>query len=427
VTRASLNVGRGLRSALERYELTHPSSKVALEEMARSLPGGDTRSTTWFDPYPVVMERASGTEMVDIDGNTMIDFFGNYTSLIHGHAPSFIVKAVRTELERGWVFAAPMTAQAELGSLISGRVASVDLVRFTNSGTEAGLLALRLARAATGKARAAVAYCSYHGTSDEVSSDPMTTRSILYPYNDADGAQSVLMGSREEIAAVFVEPILGSGGLIPAELDFLMMLRQVCSEIGALLVVDEVMSFRLAYGGYQSHFALDPDLTMFGKVIGGGLPIGAVGGRAEIMSAADPRHDDAVAHGGTFNGNRLSMAAGAMALHFLTPSEIDRINALGERLRGALRESIDEHSLPLSVTGAGSLVNVHAAPDVSLPEEAQRAADGDLARYIHLSLLNRGMFIAPRGEMCISTPMEESTVGRALDAFADVAAELASL
>jgi len=404
------------------YVRTHLGSEDAIRRLAEVLPGGDTRTTTWFDPFPVVMDSAAGYTLTDVNGNRLIDFLGNYTALVHGHRPSFVVDAIRDALDSGWLFGAPLAEQEHLGRALKERVESVDLVRFTNSGTEASLLALRLARALTGRRRVAVARHSYHGSSDSLRAESPDV--VVFPYDDVDGTIDVLDAARDDLAAVFVEPVLGSGGVIPAQAEFLRVLRDWCSSHSVLLVFDEVMSFRLAYGGLQLAYNINPDLTVFGKIIGGGLPIGAVGGKHDILEVSAPGHASHFQHGGTFNGNRLAMVAGLAALLALNEAEIARINRLGERLRSQLREVIEQYQAGLSVTGIGSLLNLHAAPRVTTPEAAVAASGSLLARYLHLALINQGIFLAPRGEMCICTPMEEAAIDAATEAFASACAAL---
>ena len=402
-----------LAEAERRYRQLHPKSQAAGAELIRALPGGDTRTTTWYPPFPLVIERASGASMWDADGNEVLDFIGNYTALIHGHIPDFVVDAITAELPRGFIFAAPMREHGTLASEITTRVHSVDLVRFTNSGTEANLLAGRLARAATGRRTLAVAEHSYHGSWEDVDWKAAgSTGTAVFPINDIPRATAVL-DAAGPIAGIFIEPVLGSGGVIPVAPEFLHFLDEYARNTGALLVFDEVMTFRLGYGGMQGRLGISPSLTSFGKLIGGGLPIGAVGGRREIMECSDPRRSGSLAHGGTFNGHRLAMVGGVATLNALDGAEIDRINGLGEVLAQGIREIATRLDAPVSVTGCGSMLNLHSAPDVRTPTQAYDAAHSPLARAIHLELINEGVFMAARGELCISTAMDAGSIERA--------------
>ena len=414
------------QAAETEYVERHPGSRAAMDEMAAWLPGGDTRSTTWFRPFPLVMDSGDGVELIDVDGNVLIDCLGNYTALVHGHRPPFILEAIRAALGRDFLFGAPMREQGELARRIVDRLASAERVRFTNSGTEAGMVAARIARRFTGRTRLALAEYSYHGSYEPLVWEAAdATGSVTFPVNDVAGAERAL-DDAGPLAAVFLEPVLGSGGVIPVENDFLAWLREYTRRTGALLVFDEVMTFRLGYGGRQEVTGVRPDLTMLGKVIGGGMPVGAVAGRADVLAVTDPSLPGSMEHSGTFNGHRLTMTAGAAGLDALDRDAVERLNRLGDRLRDAVADAIATTGMPLSVTSCGSLLNVHAALGVRTPAQAEAAAHTDLARCLHLGLINRGVFAAHRGELCISTPMTEETVDRVAAAVGQVLAEAAA-
>jgi len=416
-----------LAAAEARYIEEHAGSRRAMERMAAWMPGGDTRSTTWFSPFPLVMDHAAGAEMTDVDGNVLVDFLGNYTALVHGHRAPFVVEAVLAALERDVLFGAPMLEQGELARRIVERLASADQVRFTNSGTEAGMVAARIARRFTGRERLALAEHSYHGSYEALVWEAAErTGMVTFPVNDIAAAERAL-DAAGPLAAVFLEPVLGSGGVIAADGDFLAFLREYTRRTGALLVFDEVMTFRLGYGGRQEATGIAPDLTMLGKIIGGGMPVGAVAGRADVLAVTDPSKPGSMEHSGTFNGHRLTMVAGAASLDALDRAAIECLNRLGDRLRDGLLEVAARSPVPVSVTSCGSLVNLHAAAGVTAPPQADAAAHSELARYLHLALINRGVFIAHRGEMCISTVMTDETVDRALAAVEDALAEAARL
>ena len=414
---------QAIEKATAEYEERHPRSRDTVRQMAAWLPGGDTRSTTWFDPYPIVVESAAGSEMTDVDGNVLLDFLGNYTLLVHGHCPPFIDEAIRRALSRGFLFGSPMREQGALAEHLIARLPSAERVRFTNSGTEATMLAARIARRFTGRRRLAIAHFSYHGSfEDLVWAAAEATGTALFPPDDADGAEAALRAAGP-LAAIFIEPVLGSGGVLPVPRDVLERLRRVADETGALLVFDEVMTFRLGYGGAQEGTGVTPDMTALGKIIGGGMPIGAVAGRAEVLAVTDPHRPDHMEHGGTFNGHRLAMVAGLASLQALDRAAIERINALGDRLAAGVRGAIAAHDVPVSITNVGSLLNFHAAPDVSTPAQAEEAAGAPLRRFLHLALVNRGIFLPTRCEMCISTAMTEETVDRAVAAVGGALAD----
>ena len=406
------------------YVRRHPRSREAVAELDRSLPGGDTRSTTWFDPFPLVIENAAGAELRDLDGHALLDFLGNYTSLVHGHNPAAVTAAITAALSRGTAFAAPIREQGELAERLTARIPSAERARFANSGTEANLLAARIARAHTGRSRLAVARHSYHGSWDALdwAQAPSTGTAVFEP-DDAAASEEAL-GDGRDLAAVFIEPVLGSGGVIPLTAAYLAFLREFASRCGALLVFDEVMAFRLAYGGCQEYTGVAPDLTTLGKLIGGGLPIGAVVGPTAIMDVTNPRRPGALPHSGTFNGNRLAMVAGAAAVDALDKEAISRINHLGDTLRAGIERAASEVGLPVSVTGYGSLINLHSLPNVRTADDAHAAAMQPLKRLLHLTFLEHGIFAAQRGELCVSTAMDHETIDRALGSISQAFAQL---
>lgn len=410
---------RALASETAAYAERHPRSRAAMARMAAALPGGDTRTAAWFAPFPLVIDRARGERMWDLDGHELVDLLGNYTSLVHGHAPPAVSEAIAAQLHRGLVFAAPMLEQEDLAATLLARIPAAERVRFANSGTEANMLAARLARAHTGRRRLAVAEHSYHGSWDDLDWDQAArTGTVTFPVDDPAEARRRLEAAGE-LAAIFVEPLIGAGGVIAVRDELLTLLRQHAEATGAVLVFDEVMSFRLGWRGRQEATGVRPDLTTLGKVIGGGLAIGAVAGAEAIMSRSDPSMPEHVHHSGTFNGHRLAMVAGVAALELLDRAAIDRIGRLGERLAAGAREVAAATALPLSVTHCGSLVRVHAARAVHTPAAAEAAAGTPLARCLHLALLDRGHFVAPRGQMAVSTAMDATTIDGAVAALGD--------
>jgi glutamate-1-semialdehyde aminotransferase len=291
---------------MSEHRETTGSSELA-ERLRRVLPGGDTRSATFYEPYPIAFERGEGYRVVDVDGNEYLDFVNNFTSLVHGHAHPVIVQALVEQVGRGTAFPAPHRAQADLAERIVSRLPSVELLRYTNSGSEANILALRLARANTGRERIVKADGGYHGSWEQL---PMTRRDEVgtpaavsdlihwCEFNDVDSLRTAVEAAGEELAAIVLEPVQVGGGVIVGTPEFFQAARELADEVGALLVLDEVVTLRLAPGGYQSVLGVEPDLTSFGKIIGGGLPVGATGGRREILEATDPRRPDYIGHSG---------------------------------------------------------------------------------------------------------------------------------
>ncbi len=426
--------------------MTDTAEKIYLERNRRSselyaraqrvLPGGNTRTTVFFAPYPFYAVRGEGCRVWDADGNARVDFLNNYTALILGHAHPKVVAAVAEAAARGASFAAPTEYEIRLAEELCRRVKSVEQVRFTNSGTEATMLAVRAARAYTGRPKIAKLEGGYHGSHDYAAvsvgpdpdragpadeprpvpegpgiPDPVLGTVVVLPYNNLEAASRILEREGKEVAAVIVEPLMGAGGAIPAAAEFLRGLRELTRRLGILLIFDEVIAFRLAYGGAQQYFGVEADLTTFGKIIGGGLPVGALGGRAEVMGLFDPSRPDRIGHGGTFNANPVTMAAGLATLAELTPAAYEHLNRLGELARRRLRQAFERLELPAQVTGAGSVFAVHfTAEPVTDYRSARRGANPGLLRRLHLGLLNEGVVIAPRGMGCTSTPMTEAEV-----------------
>lgn len=346
------------------YRQTTPASRAMHEKAVAAMPGGTTRTTTYIDPYPLYIERGEGCREWDVDGTGRIDMLGNYTAMILGHAHPKVVEAIRRQAERGTGFAAANPLEVQLATLPCEQVPSLEAVRFCSTGTEATMFAMRLARAFTGRPKIARMEGGYHGTHDyaEVSTHPVLSeagppdapvaqpdspgtprwvleQTVVLPLNNADASEAILRRHAREVAAVILEPVIGAGGVIAATPQFLRRLRSVTKELGMLLIFDEVITLRLAPGGAQQMYGVKPDLTTMGKIIGGGLPVAAFGGRADVMALLDPRRKGSLAQGGTCNGNPLGMAAGLAAMTELTPDVYEHLNRRGARVAELLGRS----------------------------------------------------------------------------------------
>jgi glutamate-1-semialdehyde 2,1-aminomutase len=400
------------------FESQTAVSRELWERALGSLPGGNTRTTVFHDPYPVYVARGEGCRVWDADGVERIDFISNYTSLILGHCHPRVVEAVQSQAARLMSVAAPNELEIELAERIRERLPSIDLVRFTNSGTESTMLALRAARAFTGREKIAVFAGGYHGSHDYAASVPgdastapggpgipaaVADTVVVAPFDDREGTLAALEPQLGELAAVIVEPVLGAGGVVPATAGFLTFLRELTRDAGALLVFDEVISFRIGYHGAQGRLGITPDLTTLGKIIGGGLPVGALGGRADVMELFDPRRDDRIGHGGTFNANPLTMAAGLATLDELKPKRYDELEALAAELEARVNARTGA-----SATSVGSLFQIELPNSSRLPD-------------LHVGLLANGILMTPRGMGCLSVPM----TGAEVDAFVDAVRALA--
>ena len=402
-------------TVLDDYLARTPGSRALFERATASIPGGSTRTTIFNAPYPPYMARGEGLCTWDVDGNGYRDFLGNYTSLILGHAHPDVVAAVQAQVRCGSAFAAPTEVEVELAEEIRRRLPSVERIRFTNSGTEATMFAIRAARAFTRRPLLAKFAKAYHGTHDTALAgtpgvpDAISGLVVELPWNDAEGVERDLAGREGEVAAIIIEPVQGAGGVRAADPVFLRFLRDYADRIGTVLIFDEIIAFRIGPNGAQGVFGVRPDLTTLGKIVGGGYPLAAFGGRAEIMDQFDARRPGALSHGGTFNGNPVAAAAGLATLRFLTPERYERLASLGERARERIRTGIAASGIDARVDGVASLFQVFAGPSLR-GEDALSPTE-----TLFLGLLVDGFHLAPRGMGAISTPATEEDI----DALAD--------
>ena len=423
------------------YSVKRPLSFSLYQEAENFLPGGDTRTATYFKPFPHFVERGQGCYLWDVDGNKLIDFQNNYTSLIHGHAHPGIVRAVTDQIREGSAYSSPMKSQIDLAKIICSRCPSVDLVRFTNSGSEATMHAVRCARAYTGKTKIIKFEGAYHGSSDlfEASVDPELKKAgpldsprpvpdskgvpadvlkhvIVSPFNNPEVIKKIIESNYNDVAALIVEPIMGSAGMIEPEIGYLELLRDLTKRYGILLIFDEIVTFRLSKGGAQEYYNIMPDLTTLGKIIGGGLPIGAFGGRGEIMEFYDPRLKK-MYHSGTFNGNAVCMKAGVASLNSYGVKEINHVNRLGELFRNQCRNIFEELRLNIQILGVGSLSNIIFSKESIFEYRGVATSHEEFNSLLNLMLLNRGVFNAPRGMFCTSTVMTDNEINFAVNAI----------
>jgi glutamate-1-semialdehyde 2,1-aminomutase len=408
-----------LAEAEARYVAANPESRRLHEERARFMPGGNTRTTIHQPPFPLTIVHGEGARLTDADGHVYVDFLGEYTAGLYGHSNAVVTEAIRAALADGFVLGAPNVYEGVLAEAICTRFPSIDLVRFCNSGTEANLLALSLCRAVTGRSRVLVFAGAYHGGillfAHGVSPLNPPFEWIVCEYNDAVEAARVIEANAQQLAAVIVEPLQGAAGVIAGDPGFLRSLRDVTAAHDVLLVFDEVMTARLAQGGMQQLLGIEPDLTTLAKFVGGGLSFGALGGRGDLMRRFDPSLPDAFQHGGTFNNDVLTMAAGAAGLtEVLTDAEIGRLNGLGDRLRERLNGFSAERDLHFCATGYGSLVGLHftAGP---VRNARELPASEELRALLHLHTLENGFSYGRRGFIALSLPLVEADV----DGFAD--------
>jgi glutamate-1-semialdehyde 2,1-aminomutase len=420
------SIGTALRDA---YRARTPRSAALFERATRVLPGGSTRTTVFAPPYPPYLAGGSGIRVEDVDGNGYRDFLGNYTSLILGHAHPQVVAAVEEQVRRGSAFGAPGELEIALAEELVRRLDSVERVRFTNSGTEATMFAIRAARAFTGRSLIATFERAYHGTHDTAMAGtpgvpaPVGDLVVTLPWEDLDGVERALAGRERDLAAIVIEPVQGAGGVRAASPGMLAGLRTIGDRAGALLIFDEVIAFRVAPGGAQSVSGVRPDLTTLGKIIGGGYPLAAFGGRADVLDQFDARRPGALTHGGTFNGNPVGAAAGLATLAELTPPRYAELAARAERLRQGVAAGADRVGTAVRVDVVASLFQVRLGDHTA----ASAVATGTGAADLFVGLLLEGFYLAPRGMGAIATPATDADVDDLASAIVRVATQVSEI
>lgn len=413
-------------------------SRQLYERALGVMPGGNTRTTVYVPPHPLYAAYGRGCYVVDCDGNERLDLANNYTTLLHGHAHPAINTAVTAQLTRGSSFGMPTAAEVDLAAALVARLPAVEQIRFTNSGTEAVMMAVRCARAFTGRPKIAKFEGAYHGSHEAVAVSvvppadawgppeaPATVQAgrgtpvgvlrdvVVLPFGDTAACTRLIEQHAGELAAVLLDPMPSRVALQPAPAPFLQSLSALTRAHGILLISDEVMCFRIGYHGAHGTLGYQPDLVTLGKAIGGGLPVGAVAGSAQVMAVFDPRPPGpAVMHGGTFNANPLTMAAGLATLDLWTPEAVERLAALSARLRQGAKRAFASTGVPGQVVGAGSLFRIHATarPLQDYRSTVLSAAEQKVWQHIYHYLLDNGVFITYDLIGCLSTPMTEAEV-----------------
>jgi glutamate-1-semialdehyde 2,1-aminomutase len=417
-------------------------SRALHERASKVMPAGVGAQSQYRPPHPIYVSRARGSRLYDRDGNEYIDFMIGAGSLIHGHAHPAIIRAVREALEEGVPNLSATERQIELVERLVRYVPSMERVRFLPSGTEGVQSIVRLARAYTGRDKIAKFEGAYHGTHDWVLVSVSTEEGqggsrkrpksvawsagvpaavmkhvVVLPWNDLDACVKILEKEAGDLAALIIDPMLANAGMIPVAEGFLEGLRAATAKLGILLIFDEVISFRVATGGAQARFGIRPDLTTLGKIIGGGLAVGAFGGRAEVMNYYDPRGGKGrINHGGTFNANPLTMAGGVATMEQLTPEAYARLDILGDRLRTGVAKALRSLKYPGQITGTGSLFWLHHTKKRLTDYRSQRPADPTASVETFMALINEGFLISQRGLGACSLAMTDADVDRFVEA-----------
>ncbi|OCK58279.1 aspartate aminotransferase family protein [Bradyrhizobium sp. LMTR 3] len=410
------------------------------------FPDGTSRVTIERDSVPLYIERGTGSYLFDVDGRRFLDLNGNFTTLIHGHAFAPVVEALTHQLQRGSCFANPTESEIKLAELLCGRIPRVDRVRFVNTGTEAVLFAIKAARAFTGRTKIAKLEGAYHGAYDwgEVSlaatpdnwGDPTAPRStafyrgmpasvldevVVLRFNDVEGVRRLLSLHAQKLAAVVLDPMPSRGGLIAPTPDFIVAVQETARNNGILVIADEVLNLRQGFRGASARYGLVPDLVTMGKIIGGGLPIGAIGGREDVMKVFDASAGrPLLSQGGTFSANPLSMTAGLAAMRHLDHTTFEYLEILGNFVRDGISRAISNRGAPLCVTGAASLFRIH--PMARVPNdyrEAHPAPEGaTLMKQLTRFFAENGIILPLGAAASISTPMTRADAEFIVDVFA---------
>lgn len=406
------------------FVASNANSEARWLEARESIPGGSTRTSLFYTPFPLTMQRAAGAHLWDVDGHRYTDFLNDFSAGLYGHSDPVIRDAVQEALENGLTLGANNVYEAELAATICARFPSVELVRFTNSGTEGSLMSLLAARAFTGRTHVMVFEHGYHGGvltfAPPHSALNVPLDYVVGHYNETEQTLATIEAHAKDLAAIVLEPMMGGGGCIAADRAFLEALRAAADRHGIVLVFDEVMTSRLSAGGLQAALGIVPDLTVFGKYVGGGMTFGAFGGRTDIMERFDLTREGAFFHFGTYNNNVMTMAAGLAGLRDVyTPEAANALNRRGDELRAALNAAARQRDLPFQVMGYGSMMNVHfrRAP-ITRPEDTE-SANKDVLTLFHFDMLAQGQHVARRGFISLSLALDQTDCDRFVAAAAE--------
>jgi glutamate-1-semialdehyde 2,1-aminomutase len=404
-----------MRRAEQAYAAANPSSRARHARAANALPGGHSRQTLFYAPFPLTIAGGRGARITDLDGHQYLNLVGDYAAGVYGHTCAPIQQAVAEAMRAGVSLSGLNTRELELAELISHRIPSLEQVRFCNSGSEACLFAALVARHATQRPKILVFNGCYHGgfmiygPVDPPLSVPFPV--VKATYNDIGGTRAALRSNSTDVAAVIVEPMLGAGGAIPATPEFLAMLREETRRLGMVLIFDEVMTSRLAPGAVQGLRGITPDLTTLGKFWGGGFAFGAFGGSRELMRHLDTTQGGLLSQGGTFNNNVVAMSAGLVgARDVYTPEACIRLNALGDNLRLQLTALGRSLGLRFHATGLGGVLNTHWNGAALTEPSLLEPPTAPLRRLFQLEMIAGGYYVAQRGMITLSLPMADADI-----------------
>lgn len=409
------------------YRQRTPASAAFLGRAAQAMPGGSTRSYGFHEPYPLTFTEARGARLHDIDGNEYLDFSMNGWSLIHGHAHPRITAALDSALACGTAWPGPSPEQVELAELLCSRIPTVERVRFTSSGTEAAMLATKIARRVTGRPLILKAIGGYHGSFDDLESGlfgigPVEGKTLLARFGDANEFEQLATEHSRDLAAIILEPALCTGVLTKPPTEFLGQVQAIARAVGALFILDDCLLFRLSLGGSQERLDLQPDLTVLGKFVGGGIPMGVVGGPEAIMACLDPRAPEPLYHGGSFNGAFLGAVAGLANLQALTSHEIDEMERRTTSLVHRL-SALSSPEAPVSVVQIGSTAGVYMSSHVPRRDEPY---DQEADQLFRLACANHGIYLGSTNDIALSTVVTDDDIEMAADAMSSALEDLTS-
>jgi glutamate-1-semialdehyde 2,1-aminomutase len=401
-----------------------------MTKAAGAMPGGNTRTTSFHPPYPVVVERGEGPWLWDVDKRRYLDLFCNGLSLIHGNAYAPVSQAIQAVLQRGAAWSGASREQIAYAEVLRDRIEAIELLRFTNSGSEAGMLAVKAARHITGRALIVKAVGAYHGSYPDLEAGlygrgDMEGRALVAPFNHLESFERIMAQHGQKVAALVIEPVLVTGRVVAPEPGFLAALQSLARRHGALTILDDCLMLRLAVGGSAEKFDLQPDITVLGKFIGGGTAFGAFGGSRDLMKIFDPTRAGAMFHGGSFNGNLIGCAAGIVTMQDLTRERIAAMDAACVRMRAALAQRARELGLEIILTGIGSVLGVAFAADPRRHEDDPSALG--LASLFHLACANEGVLIGPGGILAVSTVHDAAAIDFAIASLSAALQRIAEL
>jgi len=414
----------------QRYRRETPGSWGLMQRAAGAMPGGNTRTTSFHPPYPVVIERGEGAWLWDVDGRRYLDLFCNGLSLIHGNNYGPAREAIQTAIQRGTAWSGASREQVAFAELLQDRIEAIEWLRFTNSGSEAGMLAVKAARLLTGRRYIVKSIGAYHGSYPDLEAGlygqgDVEGRALVAPFNDLGAYERVMAQHGTQVAAIIIEPVLVTGRVVAPERGFLSAVEDLARRYGALSILDDCLMLRLAVGGSAEKFALRPDIVVLGKFLGGGTAMGAFGGSRDLMKIFDPTRKGCVFHGGSFNGNLIGSSAGLVTLRELTAPRIAAMDAASVRLREALARRAAELGIEVIISGLGSVSGIAFAADTVRHEDDPSALG--LASLFHLACLSEGILMGPGGIIAVSTAHDEAAVAHAIAGFGAALEKMADL